>query len=109
MRKNKQTISYQNPTGNVTYEVNADGLKTSTKIPAYTEAANYEIDIRINRGGIWLRNYGISSEWDGIMTTTDKNCPIDQDSLVFFMDRKFVVNRMDISLNEIKYYLAEVK
>lgn len=109
MRKNKQTISYQNPTGNVTYEVNADGLKTGRKIPAYTEEAQLNVNIRIDRGGVWLRDYGISTEFDGIIETSDMNCPLDEGSIVTYRGKKFVLSRMDRSLNGLKYYLAEVK
>lgn len=109
LRKNKQTITYSNPTGEITYEINTDGFKTGRKVPTYGTPQTLDINIRINRGGVWLRDYGISTEYDAIMTTTDKSCPIDEGSLVTFQNKKYVVSRQDVSLNELKLYLAEVK
>jgi hypothetical protein len=109
LRKNKQTITYQNPTGTVTYETDANGLKTGQRIPEYGEAQSFDINIRINRGGIWLRDYGISTEYDGIMTSTEPDLPFNEGTLVQFKGKKFVISRMDISLNETRMYLAEVK
>ena len=109
LRINKQTITYINPTGVVTDEVNADGLKTGRKIPAYTEEAQLDVNIRIDRGGVWLRDYGISTEFDGIIETSDMNCPLDEGSIVTDRGKKFMLSRMDRSLNGLKYYLEEVK
>ena len=109
LRKNYQTIAYVNPTGVVTDELNTDGFKTGRKIPTYTTEADLDINIRINRGGIWLREYGISTEYDGIMETSDMDCPLVEGSIITYDSKKFMLSRIDKSLNGLKYYLAEVK
>ena len=109
LRQNMQTIQYQLATGEWEYETDDNNLYTGTKIPGYGEVKDYKINIRINRGGIWLRDYGISTEFDGIMETNDRDCPIVENTLIYYLNRKFVVSRVDITLNTIKYYLAEVK
>ena len=109
LRINKQTITYQNPTGEASYEENTDGLKTGRRIPAYSTEAELDVNIRIDRGGIWLRDYGISTEFDGIIETSDMNCPLSEGSIVTYRGKKFMLSRMDRSLNGLKYYLAEVK
>ena len=109
LRINKQTITYQNPTGETSYEENADGLKTGRIIPAYSTEAELDINIRIDRGGIWLRDFGISTEYDAVMETSDMSCPLMEGSIIGYDGKKFMLSRMDRSLNGLKYYLAEVK
>ena len=109
LRINKQTITYQNPTGETSYEENTDGLKTGRIIPAYSTEAELDVNIRIDRGGIWLRDYGISTEFDGIIETSDMDCPLMEGSIVTYRGKKFMLSRMDRSLNGLKFYLAEVK
>lgn len=109
LRINKQTITYQNPTGETSYEENTDGLKTGRIIPAYGTEAEYKTNIRISRGDIWLRDFGISTEWDAMIETSDPDCPLTEKSLVYFKGKKFVVNRVNITINGLRIYLAEVK
>lgn len=109
LKINKQTITYQNPTGTITDILNGDGLKTGQRKPVYETAASLDINIRINRGNITLQDFGISSEWDGIMETSDMACPLVEGSIITYSGKKFMLSRMDKSLNGLRYYLTEVK
>lgn len=141
LSRNKQDIWYANPTG-MTYKTDANGLKTGEKEITYGSAVKERMSMAISSGANNLGSQGIAEiEPYGIVTgythravTYDMNCPIAEESRIWFgvlpteevqvqqtvngqtttvtqtvaVPHNFEVVRRAESLNHIIYYLKEV-
>ena len=133
LSRNKQDLYYANPTG-VTYAEDANGLKTGEKVISYDTPTKVRMSMAISSGANNLGSQGIASvEPYGITTgythravTEDLNCPMGEESRVWFgipatrtvkkdgvdvievLPHNFEVVRKAKSLNHLIYYLKEV-
>lgn len=141
LARNREDIWYANPLS-WTYETNADGFKTGQKIATYGTPVHDRMSMAISSGANNLGSQGIADvEPYGIVTgythravTYDMNCPIAEESRIWFgilptkevqvqqtvngqtttvtqtveVPHNFEVVRMAKSLNHIIYYLKEV-
>ena len=133
LSRNKQDIWYANPTGS-SYATDANGFKTGEKIITYATAVKTRMSMAISSGANNLGSQGIANvEPYGIVTgythravTEDLNCPMGEESRVWFgieptrpvtnngvtttveVPHNFEVVRKAKSLNHLIYYLKEV-
>ena len=129
LERNKQDIWFANPVG-MEYATDENGFKTGEKVITYGTATKARMSMAISSGANNLGSQGISSvEPYGIVTgythravTEDLNCPMGEESRVWFgiepiqtVDNKersvphnFEVVRKAKSLNHLIYYLKEV-
>jgi hypothetical protein len=141
LERNKQDIWYANPTG-MAYATDNNGLKTGEKIMSYGIPVKTRMSMAISSGANNLGSQGMATvEPYGIVTgythravTEDLNCPMGEQSHVWFgivpaeihtvardidgetvdveetvnNPHNFVVVRKAKSLNHLIYYLKEV-
>ena len=133
LERNKQDIWWANPTG-YSYATDTNGLKTGEKTITYGTATKARMSMAISSGANNLGSQGIAEvESYGIVTgythravTEDLNCPITEESRVWFgipatrtitvsghevtlaTSHNFEVVRKAKSLNHLIYYLKEV-
>lgn len=133
LSRNKQDIWFANPTS-VTYATDTNGFKTGEKTITYGTATKARMSIAISSGANNLGSQGIADvEPYGIVTgythravTEDLNCPMGEESRVWFgieptravtsngitttvaVPHNFEVVRKAVSLNHLIYYLKEV-
>lgn len=133
LSRNKQDIWFANPTS-VTYATDTNGFKTGEKVIIYGTAEKARMSIAISSGANNLGSQGIADvEPYGIVTgythravTEDLNCPMGEESRVWFgieptrtvtsngitttvaVPHNFEVVRKAVSLNHLIYYLKEV-
>lgn len=133
LERNKQDIWYANPTG-FTYATDEDGFKTGEKNITYETPVKTRMSMAISSGANNLGSQGIADiEPYGIVTgythravTEDLNCPMGEESRVWFgitptrtvtdngvettesVPHNFEVVRKAKSLNHLIYYLKEV-
>lgn len=130
LSRNKKDLWYANPTGTFTYVTDNNGLKTGEKEHAYAEPVKTRMSMAISSGANNLGSQGIASlEPYGIVTgytaravTEDLNCPMEEQSKVWYglepvtvvndkevpNPHNYVVVRKAKSLNHLIYYLKEV-
>ena len=141
LARNKKDLWYANPTGN-SYVTDNNGLKTGEKRITYADPVKVRMSMAISSGANNLGSQGIATlEPYGIVTgytaravTEDLNCPMDEESKVWYgrtptetrnvqkvvngetvtvqeivqIPHNFVVVRKAESLNHLIYYLKEV-
>ena len=142
LSRNKQDLWYANPTGTTTYKTDGNGLKTGEKEITYGTPVKTRMSMAISSGANNLGSQGIATvEPYGIVTgythravTEDINCPMGEESHIWFgilpthietvtktvngqtvtedvevpNPHNFVVVRKAKSLNHLIYYLKEV-
>ena len=129
LSRNKQDIWWANPTG-YSYATDSNGLKTGEKTITYGTATKARMSMAISSGANNLGSQGIANvEPYGIVTgytaravTEDLNCPMEEQSKVWYgieptqtvndqevpVPHNYVVVRKAKSLNHLIYYLKEV-
>ena len=133
LERNKQSIWYANPNGS-SYNTDANGYKDGTKTITYDLPTELRMSMAISSGANNLGSQGIADvEPYGIVTgythravTEDLNCPIAEESRIWYgipatrvvtvngqetteaTQHNFEVVRKAKSLNHVIYYLKEV-
>ena len=133
LNRNKQDLYYSNPTGFV-YATDDNGFKTGEKTITYDTPVKVRMSMAISSGANNLGSQGMANvEPFGIITgythravTEDLNCPMGEESRVWYgiaptrivtidgieteedVPHNFVVVRKAKSLNHLIYYLKEV-
>jgi len=133
LSRNKQDLYYSNP-ASVTYATDVNGFKTGEKVITYDTPTKVRMSMAISSGANNLGSQGIANvEPYGIVTgythravTEDLNCPMGEESRVWFgisptrivskdgvdteetVPHNFEVVRKAKSLNHLIYYLKEV-
>ena len=133
LARNTQSLWYANPTG-WAYVTDANGYKTGQKPITYDMPTQLRLSMAISSGANNLGSQGIAEvEPYGIVTgythravTHDMNCPITEESRIWFgipATRTVIVNEQEVieatphnfevvrrakSLNHVIYYLKEV-
>lgn len=133
LERNKQTLFYANPTGFV-YATDSNGFKTGEKTVSYGNPVEVRMSMAISSGANNLGSqgmaeiepYGIATGYTHRAVTEDLNCPMAEESRVWYgrtptitvtvdgveteveNPHNFEVVRKAISLNHLIYYLKEV-
>ena len=133
LERNKQTLFYANPTGFV-YATDSNGFKTGEKTASYGNPVEARMSMAISSGANNLGSqgmaeiepYGIATGYTHRAVTEDLNCPMAEESRVWYgrtptitvtvdgveteveNPHNFEVVRKAISLNHLIYYLKEV-
>lgn len=133
LERNKQKLWYANPTG-FEYATDSNGFKTGEKVITYGEPVEADMSMAISSGANNLGSQGmVSIEPYGMVTgythravTEDMNCPMQEESRVWYgisptvtvvvdgieqkeaVPHNFEVVRKARSLNHLIYYLKEV-
>ena len=141
LERNKQDLWYANPVSSV-YSTDTNGLKTGEKTITYSEPVKLRMSMAVSSGANNLGSQGIANvEPYGIVTgythratTDDLNCPIKEESQIWFgilptkevevqqtvngqtvtvkqtvaVTHNFEVVRKSKSLTHLTYYLKEV-
>ena len=133
LERNKQTLFYANPTGFV-YATDSNGFKTGEKTVSYGNPVEARMSMAISSGANNLGSqgmaeiepYGIATGYTHRAVTEDLNCPMAEESRVWYgrtptitvtvdgveteveNPHNFEVVRKAISLNHLIYYLKEV-
>ena len=133
LERNKQDIWYSNP-ASATYSTDTNGLKTGEKTITYSNPAKLRMSMAVSSGANNLGSqgiadvepYGIVTGYTHRATTDDLNCPIKEESRIWFgilptktvtvngqdvetaVPHNFEVVRKSKSLTHLTYYLKEV-
>lgn len=129
LARNKKELWYANRLS-ASYVTDRNGLKTGEKRQAYSEPVKVKMSMAISSGANNLGSQGIATlEPYGIVTgytaravTEDMNCPMEEQSKVWYqaeptkevdgkivpVPHNYVVVRKAKSLNHLIYYLKEV-
>ena len=139
--RNKQYLWYANPTG-VTYKTDTNGLKTGEKEVSYGNPTQVRMSMALSSGAnnlgsqgmAELQRYGITTGYTHRAVTDDMDCPMNEESLVWYnisptktvtvtktvngqtvteeqevaVPHNFKVVRKAVSLNHVIFYLKEV-
>jgi hypothetical protein len=112
LNKNKRQIYYALLTGET---VNTDeyGNETGESSPVYGEPVELNVNISASSGEESVQVFGSLTEYNRTMYGADNDCPIDEDSIIWFNvsttepHNYIVVSKAD-SKNGILYALREV-
>ena len=141
LERNKQTLWFANPASSA-WATDSHGLKTGEKIISYGTPQSAMMSVAISSGAnnlgsqgmAELQRYGISTGYTHRASTEDLNCPMTEESIIWFgvphertvqeqtivngetvttehtelLPHNFVVVRKAKSLTHLIYYLKEV-
>lgn len=94
--------------------VNKQGFLSGNFRPVYSEVQTAMLCVSANKGASETSQYGTLLDYDRVMTTSDVNCPIDEDSILWLdgvsTDEpwNYIVKRRSQSLNGVSYAIKKV-
>lgn len=103
---NKQPMWYALYTGK-TEKIDEYGNHTGTYRLTYSEPVYYPVNMSQSRGTADVDEFGINANYDRTFVTTDMDCPIKEDSIIWFGKdpttdpHNYVVYQIANSLNSI--------
>lgn len=125
LARNKKKVWFANPTS-VTPVTDSDGLRTGSYTMAYGTPTLARMSVSVSSGANNLGSqgmaeinpFGITSAYTHRMTTEDMNCPITEESLIWYrktpgetfneVPHNFKVVRIAYSDNHVTFYVKEV-
>lgn len=123
LNRNKQDVWFANRTGRV--PVIEDGRRTGEYNETYSAPTKLRMSLSISSGAnnlgsqgmAEMQRYGITTAYTHRMVTEDMNCPITEESIIWYrrtpgeyfdsVPHNFKVVRKSASLNHMIYYLKE--
>lgn len=108
LKRNNRLIQYQLYLGK-TPNVDADGFETGESTPTYGEAVSMEANISPATGYAQIEAFGTLDGYDHVIITHDMSCPINEESVVWYDGRQYVVRRVAKSLNSLAYAISEAE
>lgn len=118
LERNKQDIWYA-LMNSVVDAVDDSGYKTGELTKTYSAPTHFRINVSPARGNAEREGFGIDCVYSKTMSTADKNCPIEEDTLLWIgiapststvstIPHNYYVVRKAESLNDIVYAIREV-
>lgn len=129
LERNKEYLWFANPQG-IAYVTDENGYKTGERTISYATPQRLKMSMAISSGAnnlgsqgmAELERYGITTGYTHRAVTDDLNCPMQEESLVWYkiepvkivngqivyVPHNFKVVRKAVSLNHVIYYLKEV-
>jgi hypothetical protein len=118
---NRQKIYYGELTG-YTDIVDSDGYKTGEKEKVYSTPLPFLIYVSPAKGENSWNPYGIGDEYSNVMSTNDRTCPIQEDSVLWVgidpeidettgkatVEHNYIVTRRAEGLNSILFAIKRV-
>lgn len=108
---NMQTIYYALYEG--MEDIVKDGLKTGSKSKVYSDPVAFKCNVSPARGMADTEQFGISTDYDRTITTSDLNCPIEEDTILWVgvpttQAHNYKVVRRAQSINSVLFAIKEV-
>ena len=112
LRRNTRTIYYALYTGD-TANFDEYGNETGESTPTYGDITALRVNISAASGQDAVQAFGSFTEYTRTMFVADNNCPIDEDSIIWFgieptEPHNYIVARKADSKNGILYAISEV-
>lgn len=113
LNRNRRTIYYALHTGEIP-NVDEYGNETSESTPTYGLITALRCNVSAVTGAEAVQAFGSFTEYSRTICVADTNCPIEEDSIVWFgvdhktMPHNYIVVRKADSKNGILYALQEV-
>lgn len=110
---NKQPMWYALCTGK-TEVIDEYGNHTGVFELTYSDPVYYPVNMSEARGTVQHEPFGLTDDYDRSFVTTDMNCPIAIDSIIWFganpqtEPHNYVIHRIANSLNSITYAIRGV-
>lgn len=113
LNRNKRTLYYAPYLGE-TDIVDANGNLTGESEPAYGDITMLQVNVSASVGTEATEAFGGFMNYTRTITVSDRNCPLDEDSVVWFGaditgPHNYIVTRKADSKNGLLYALLEVK
>lgn len=118
VQRNKSTIHYALRTGSEEV-VDEYGNVTGEFVEQYSDPVALKINIGVPKGTIELERFGLDSQYTRVIATTDMNCPIAEDSILWVgikptdtegnpVPHNYVVQRIAPTINQLLIAIKEV-
>ena len=121
LQSNRQKIYYGELEG-YTDLVDENGYKTGEKVNVYSTPSPFLIYVSPAKGENSWNPYGIGDEYSNVMSTNDRTCPIQEDSVLWVgidpqideitgkatVEHNYIVTRKAPGLNSILYAIKRV-
>lgn len=112
VQRNKQRIYYSLRTGSME-TMDEYGNATGEYIESYSDPVALKINVGVPKGQIDLERFGLSEGYSRVLATTDMDCPIAIDSILWIgVDTtepyNYVVKKIVPCLNQLLIGLEEV-
>ena len=114
LNKNKRLIYYALRTGDEAV-IDEYGNETGESVPTYGKATALKCNVSATSGEDAVQVFGSFTNYTRIMCVADNNCPISEDSVIWFgitpegdKPHNYIVTRKADSKNGVLYALQEV-
>ena len=120
LAQNRQKIYYGELTG-WTEVIDSQGFETGEKKKSYSTPQPFLIYVSPAKGENSWNPYGIGDEYSNVMSTSDRRCPITEDSVLWIginpfdengnvvKDHNYRVTRKAVGLNSILYAIKRIE
>ena len=115
LRKNQRTLYYALRTGEIE-NTDASGYLTGESTPTYGKIEMLRGHVSASVGNDTVLEFGSFTNYSRTLTVSDVNCPIDEDSVIWFgitpdndTPPNYIVTKRADSKNSILYALLEVR
>jgi hypothetical protein len=94
--------------------INKQGFPSGNFAPVYSDIQTARLCVSANKGTSETSQYGTLLDYDRVMTTSDVNCPINEDSVLWLDGAStdepwnYIVKRRSQSLNGVSYAVKKV-
>lgn len=108
LQRNNRLIEYQLYMGK-TPNVDPDGFETGESTTTYGERTPMKVNISPATGYAQVEAFGTLDGYDHVIVTHRMDCPINEESIVWFDGKQYVVRRVAKSLNSLAYAISEAE
>ena len=101
LKRNQSLISFKNLVGKkeITDEY---GNATGSYERIYSDTKELHISVSANRGDVEVQGFGAQLDYDRTLITSDMNCEINENSIVYIGNETYSVKARAVSLNQIQ-------
>ena len=89
--------------------IDEDGFDTGESAPSYAEAVSMKANISPATGFAQIEAFGSLDSYDHVILTHDMSCPINEETVIRYDGKRYVVRRVAKSLNVLAYAISEAE
>lgn len=105
-KRNEREFTYKLYLGK-TPIIDEEGFDTGETEQSYSKEYTMRANISPAVGQVQIESFGNLQDYDHVIITHDKDCPIDEHSIIYYDNRRYIVRRIAKSLNCISIAIAQ--
>lgn len=108
LKRNNRSFTYELYLGKVAI-VDSEGFETGESAPTYADPIEMSANVSPATGTAQIEAFGSLDSYDHVIITHDIDCPINEETVIRYDGKRYVVRRVAKSLNSIAYAISEAE